>query len=396
MDLLGGAARQLLVLEPDVARHLEARQMLADVSPHIGRVEIGAVLGHHDHRQLLAQPVVRNAEGRGLVDGGVQVDDALDFGAVDVLSAAQDHVLLAVADVEEAVLVDLGDVAGSEPAVLDRLRGRLRTVPVAADVHRRLHDQFALFAGRQFVAVVVDDLQFDDRARLAATVRLLDQALVRVAGAAGVRLGHSPAEGPVLVGHQNLQAIHHAAGDRRAAAGHRGQAAQVAILERRRLQHLPGHRRHAVEGRDPLPLDQLQAEFGIPLVHHHDLATGAEGGEQAGVAAADVEERQGHQDRGLELGVLLRFLKQAHGDPLRAVEAPTADAAEHAAMGRDGALGEAGGARREEDRHVVVGAEFDVGHRLAGCLAPHRAEIVNAVGRVAVPANADAHNTEVG
>jgi hypothetical protein len=51
----------------------------------------------------------------------VLVEDLLDLARVDVVAAADDHVLLAVDDEEVAVLVDAGHVARVEPAVLDRL-----------------------------------------------------------------------------------------------------------------------------------------------------------------------------------------------------------------------------------------------------------------------------------
>ena len=63
--------------------------------------------------------------------------------AVDVLAAAVDHVLRAVDDVEEAVVVDPREVAGVQPAVDERLGGRLGLVPVAADDVRPAHQQLA-------------------------------------------------------------------------------------------------------------------------------------------------------------------------------------------------------------------------------------------------------------
>src|SRR5436853_141187 len=61
---------------------------------------------------------------------------ALDLGRVDVDAAADDHVLLAAGDGEEAVGVLAGEVAGVEPAVgVERGGGRLGVVPVPpADV----------------------------------------------------------------------------------------------------------------------------------------------------------------------------------------------------------------------------------------------------------------------
>ena len=61
----------------------------------------------------------------------------LDLDAVDVLAAADDHVLLAVGDEEEALVVEVADVAGVEPAVgVDRLGGGLGLVPVAGHEDR--------------------------------------------------------------------------------------------------------------------------------------------------------------------------------------------------------------------------------------------------------------------
>ena len=70
-------------------------------------------------------------------EGAPPVDEALfDLDAVDVLAAADDHVLGPVRDVQEAVLVQVADVTGVEPAVAERLGRRLRVVEVA--VHHRL------------------------------------------------------------------------------------------------------------------------------------------------------------------------------------------------------------------------------------------------------------------
>jgi hypothetical protein len=48
-------------------------------------------------------------------------DALLDLVGIHVEAAHQDHVLLAVHDPEVAVLVHLGDVAGVQPAVRQRL-----------------------------------------------------------------------------------------------------------------------------------------------------------------------------------------------------------------------------------------------------------------------------------
>ena len=66
-----------------------------------------------------------HADDGGLGDVGVLVERGLDLGRVDVLAAADDHVLEAVDDVEVAVVVEPADVAGVEPAVGEGVGGRL-------------------------------------------------------------------------------------------------------------------------------------------------------------------------------------------------------------------------------------------------------------------------------
>ena len=60
---------------------------------------------------------VRDADHRDLVDVGVADDRVLDLARVDV-EAVDDHELLATVDEHEvAVVVEVGHVAGGEPAV---------------------------------------------------------------------------------------------------------------------------------------------------------------------------------------------------------------------------------------------------------------------------------------
>ena len=97
------------------------------------------------------------ADDDRVVDQGRTFEFGLDGLWCDVLAAGgDDDVLLAVGDADEAVVVDLGDVAGEEEAVAVKdLRGLVREVPVA------LHDRRALDAE---LAVVGDlDLDVGDR-----------------------------------------------------------------------------------------------------------------------------------------------------------------------------------------------------------------------------------------
>jgi hypothetical protein len=58
------------------------------------------------------QSIVGNAKYAALGNGGVAIDGGLNLDAIDILTTAQNHVLLAVDDIDEAIFVHPRDVAG--------------------------------------------------------------------------------------------------------------------------------------------------------------------------------------------------------------------------------------------------------------------------------------------
>ena len=89
-----------------------------------------AVPEHDEGLRGLPPPLVRQAHDRGLLDRRVTQQRALDLDRRDVLAAADDHVLDPVADLDVAVRVHHGGVAGVEPAVAHGPLGGLRVVVV--------------------------------------------------------------------------------------------------------------------------------------------------------------------------------------------------------------------------------------------------------------------------
>ena len=77
-----------------------------------------ALLAIDHRRRHFAEPLVGDAEHRGLGHRGMGVDRRLDLLRADILAAADDDVLLAVDDEQIAVLVEIADVAG--PEITDR------------------------------------------------------------------------------------------------------------------------------------------------------------------------------------------------------------------------------------------------------------------------------------
>ena len=134
-------------------------------------------LGLDDGVDRFAPLVGRHAEHGGVHDVGMGVQHRLDLGRVDVHPAADDHVLLAVADVDVALVVDVGDVADRLPAVA--VADGLGRPVVAVDRQGAADEQLARLPGGQFLAVLAHDLDLDGAVGLAARARLAQLVLGR-------------------------------------------------------------------------------------------------------------------------------------------------------------------------------------------------------------------------
>ena len=166
----GIAQRALVELAVGVAGHRvdevdAARQLVAGEHALAVREQLVGELGRRrdaggrfDHRlHLLAPVVVRDAEHRGVADRGVRQQGGLDLGRVDVHAARHDHVDLAVAQVEEAVVVELTHVADGEVVAVAVGRGLLG-IALVRELAHELEVDGADGAGRDLVAVVVEHL----------------------------------------------------------------------------------------------------------------------------------------------------------------------------------------------------------------------------------------------
>src|SRR5574340_571031 len=99
--------------------------MLAQL--RLGGARAGAQ-GYEGDRSF-APLLARRCDDRGLEHGRMADQRRLDLDGGDVLTAGDDDILAAIADLDVAVRMHHADIAGSEPAVRDRTCGRVR-VPV--------------------------------------------------------------------------------------------------------------------------------------------------------------------------------------------------------------------------------------------------------------------------
>ena len=76
-------------------------------------------------------------------------DSRFHFGGKHIEAARNNHVLFAIGDIEEAIVVAITDISRVMPAKLPYLRSRLRKIVVARRDERAARDDFAGLIGRQ-------------------------------------------------------------------------------------------------------------------------------------------------------------------------------------------------------------------------------------------------------
>src|SRR5205085_7064158 len=116
-DLAGGGLGDL-AYEHHTARPLERREVGGAATEYIERLEREpGRLGHDERHHALSPLVVRLADHGHVAHVRMPRQHVLDLHRVDVLAAADDHVVHAAGHVELAVGVQPAHVAGEVPAV---------------------------------------------------------------------------------------------------------------------------------------------------------------------------------------------------------------------------------------------------------------------------------------
>ena len=149
--------------ELDRARHLVACDAVGEECRDGRLVE---PVGLHDGVRHLTQVVVGHANHQAGQHIRMLGQRGLDLGGVDVAAADGEHVDPPVVEIEEAVGVEVAEVAERIPAVA-ALRGRPDVAVGRRAARRWPHVDLAADAGRALVAVVVEHLHLagDDDAR---------------------------------------------------------------------------------------------------------------------------------------------------------------------------------------------------------------------------------------
>src|SRR5262249_12921229 len=118
LDLPGGGARHFdLRDERDRARALVAGHLVATPVENVLLGRVCALVQPDAGVHGLAPFLVGNADHRDVLHARVAAENVLDLARVDILSAADDHVALAVDEMNEALLVAPRQVADAAIAV---------------------------------------------------------------------------------------------------------------------------------------------------------------------------------------------------------------------------------------------------------------------------------------
>src|ERR1700704_5725950 len=114
--------------------------------------------------ELLAVFGVRHAEDLDIGDLGMGVEELLHLAGIDVLAAADDHVLDPADDVAITLLIHHRQIAGMHPAALiDGLAAALLLAPIAAHDGIAPGQELARHARRQDAARAIHDLHLEMR-----------------------------------------------------------------------------------------------------------------------------------------------------------------------------------------------------------------------------------------
>src|SRR6267142_955048 len=148
--------------DPDVARDLVVRDAVLAERAYAFRIEGGACPGNDPGAEFFAVFCVWHAEDLDVLNFGVPIEILLDLARIDVLAAADHHVLDPADDAAISIVVDGRQVTCMHPACrIDGLPCPRLVIPVAE--HDRISPRAELpgFATRDDLTFSIDDLDLE-------------------------------------------------------------------------------------------------------------------------------------------------------------------------------------------------------------------------------------------
>src|SRR5271156_1193081 len=100
----------------ELARHFVRRQPAVEEFQEFILTRPSIRMGNDERQRLFTEVVLGDADHRGVDDLGMLHEGFLDFGGIDVDAACDDHVLNPVGDEQEAVVIEMADIASAVEA----------------------------------------------------------------------------------------------------------------------------------------------------------------------------------------------------------------------------------------------------------------------------------------
>jgi len=141
----------------DPGRHLERRELGQRVIAQLLRCDRRRVAEDDGNRDVLAERRMRHRERRRLDDGRMRGQRHVDFHRRNLEATAVDDLLRAAGKEQEAVHVQIAEIAGAVPAVVEDRAIGLRIVFITGEHLGAADEDFAGRARGQWRSVFVDD-----------------------------------------------------------------------------------------------------------------------------------------------------------------------------------------------------------------------------------------------
>jgi hypothetical protein len=131
-DLASGRSRHLLVVDKSHRlRTLVSCDTATAPIKQFGRIGARIVVQDNDRHDGFAPLFVRHPDHRNIANAGVRTQNGLDFGRVNILATADDHIAFAIYQKNITVRVAPGQIPHGAPIAAKCLSGLFRVLPVA-------------------------------------------------------------------------------------------------------------------------------------------------------------------------------------------------------------------------------------------------------------------------
>ena len=140
---------------------------------------------------LFAQTLVGHRESNALQHSGMIEDGILDFGTIHILTAAQDHVLGSIDQIDKPVLIDETNITGVQPTIDDGFLGGFRAIQVTLNDRCAADADLTDLTGPQYLALGIDTASFQCGNHRSSALWECQKQIARDVGNDAADFGHA-------------------------------------------------------------------------------------------------------------------------------------------------------------------------------------------------------------